>query len=77
MNKVTQQLKGMGTLRQPYLDSIVSEEDVEDAKYFTSLARKNEAGTLTVQEADEILELFEGDNVIIIDRDGKRYVDYS
>jgi len=77
MNKVTQQLKEMGTLIQPYPDSPVSEEDIEDAKYFTSLARKNEAGTLTVQEADEILELFEGDNVIIIDRDGKRYVDYS
>jgi len=77
MNKVTQQLKGMGTLHQSYPDAPVSEEDVEDARYFTSLARKNEAGTLTVQEAYEILELFEGDNVLIIDQDGKRYVDYA
>ena len=77
MNKVTQQLKGMGTLHQPYPYQPTDWEDIEDAKYFTSLAQKNEAKTLTIQEAYTILEMFEGDDVLIIDDSTGRYVDYA
>ena len=69
--------KGMGTLHQSYPDQPVGWEDIENAKYFTSLARKNEDKTLAPQEADEVLELFEDDNVIIIDDSTGRYVDYT
>lgn len=60
VNKVSEQLRKMGTPYQPYPDAPVGAEDIEDAKYFTLLARKNDTGTLTIEEADEIMELFEG-----------------
>lgn len=62
---------------QPYPNAPLSSEDIEDARHFTRLAKKNDAKTLTTKEAKDILETFEEENVIIIDEEGKRYVDYA
>lgn len=50
-------------------------EDMEDARYFHDLARKNVAGTLTIKEAEEVSELFEGDSPVIIDTSSGRWVE--
>ena len=42
-----------------------SEEDVEDAKYFHNLTKKNVVGTLSIKEAEEVSEMFEGDSPLI------------
>lgn len=54
-----------------------SEEDIEDSQHFNELANKNDSKTLTTGEAVEIMELLEEEEVIIIDTDGSRYVDYA
>ncbi len=38
-----------------------SEEDLEAARYYHMLAQKNRAGTLSTNEAREVLEMFEQD----------------
>ena len=76
--KVTKQLKGMSadmtsSRSDPYYKP--SDEDIEDAKYAYSLAKKNEAGTLSIKEAMEVLEMFEGDDPVIVDTESGRWVE--
>ena len=65
--KITYHLKRMSTEQ--------GAEDIEDAKYFRSLANGNQTGTLTIKEAEEVLELFEGYSPVIIDTSGARWVE--
>jgi len=73
--EVTKHLKRMGTAYQPTPDYPISAEDMEDAKYFTDLARKNEQGTLSANEAKCVLEMFEAENPVIIDLGTERWVE--
>ncbi len=52
-----------------------SSEDLEDARYFSALSKKNASGTLTTKEAEEVSELFEGDSPVIIDTNLGRWVE--
>lgn len=70
--KVTYHLKRMSAEQA---DEQAGDVDMEDARYFHDLAKKNAAGTLTIKEAYEILELFEGDSPVIIDTDRGRWVE--
>jgi len=74
MNRVSEQLH---SLSKKCLSSLQSDEDVEDAEYFESLAQKNDAQNLTIKEAQDIMEMFEEDDVVTIDKNGKRHVDYA
>jgi len=72
--KVTHHLKRMSA-EQADASSGPDSEDMEDARYFQSMTKKNEAGTLTIKEAEEVSEMFEGDSPVIIDTNSGRWVE--
>ena len=72
--KVTYHLKRM-SVEQADASSGSDTEDMEDARYFRNLAKKNAAGTLTVKEAEEVSEMFEGDSPVIVDTSSGRWVE--
>ena len=72
--KVTYHLKRMSA-EQADVSLGATSEDMEDVRYFYSMAKKNEAGTLTVEEAEEVSEMFEGDSPVIIDTASGRWVE--
>jgi len=51
------------------------QEDLEDARHFKNLADKNLSGLLTVKEAQEISDIFEGENPVIVDLGTERWVE--
>lgn len=66
--------RSSGKTYDPYYKP--SEEDMEDARWFHQLARKNEAGTLTIKDAEIVLEYLEAENALIHDEgDGNRWVE--
>lgn len=77
MNKVTQQLRELSVVHQPNSPyDVVSQEDIEDARHFRRLADRNEAKTLSPEEANEVLEYFEHEPVIIRTEYNKCWVEY-
>ena len=54
--------------RIPYWYNLAArKERLEDAKYLSTLANKNDRGTLTTKEADEILDIL-GDLKLVVYR---------
>ena len=70
--KVTYHLKRMSAEQA---DEQAGGADLEDARYFHDLSKKNATGTLTIKEAEEVSELFEGDSPVIIDTSSGRWVE--
>jgi hypothetical protein len=62
-----------GSPSDPYYSP--SQEDLEAAKHYHSLATKNDNGTLTVKEAQEISEMLEEENPLIVDTGTERWVE--
>lgn len=78
--KITHDLEGMSRglssrEHDPYYAP--DEIEIEDATYFHTLAVKNRNGTLSSKDAQEVVELFEEDNVIMYSSPGEgTWVEY-
>ena len=84
MNRVSEKLREASKehSHQPYPDAPLSAEDIEAAKRCMRLAQKNDRQELTIEEAQEIQDLFEreGDRdegVAILCGSPRFYVDYT
>jgi len=62
-----------GSESDPYFKP--SEPDLEGAKYWHTLAERNDRGLLDTTEANDVLEMFEGHHPVIREVDGRRWVE--
>jgi len=65
--KVSEALREMSRDFSDAISHTCSKEDIETAKYFNTLANKNDRGTLTMKEADDILDIL-GDLKLVVYR---------